>query len=106
MEHDDLPPSTPRPATAHPTWWRAPLVASAFGVPCLMLEYFWFRSQDGVGAFGGILYWASALLVLAWLLPHRRSLRAPRMIAAGAGAGCAMLPVLFALALGVAFAAS
>jgi hypothetical protein len=92
--------------TAHPTWWRAPLVASLLGVPCLVWEFFWFRSQDGVGAFGGILYWASGLLVLAWLLPHRRSLRAPRMGAAVAGLGCAMLPVLFALALGAALAAN
>ncbi|MGC0330757.1 hypothetical protein RKD23_003747 [Streptomyces sp. SAI-170] len=106
MPHDDMSPPPARPGTAHPTWWRTPLVASAFGLPCLVLEYFWFRSEDGAGAFGGILYWAAGLLAVAWLLPHRRSLRAPRMLAAGAGLGCALLPVLFALALGVALTAN
>jgi hypothetical protein len=100
-----MPQNDKRPSTAHPTWWRVPLVASLLGLPLLVLEYLWFRSQDGVGALGGILYWSSGLLVLAWLLPHRLSLRAPRIMAAGAGLGCAMLPVLFALALGAALAA-
>ncbi|MEU3841462.1 hypothetical protein AB0E88_15695 [Streptomyces sp. NPDC028635] len=99
MSDDDL-----RPPTPHPTWWRAPLVASLCGLPFLVLEYWWFRSEDGIGALGGIFYWAVGLLALSWTLPHRRSLRTPRMLAAGAGLGCVLLPMLFALMLGVAMA--
>ncbi|CAL9501520.1 hypothetical protein [Streptomyces sp. enrichment culture] len=95
-----------RPGTAHPTWWRVPLVASLLGLPCLVLDFLWFRSQDGTGAFGGILYWSAGLLVFAWLPPHRRALRGPRTAAAVAGLGCAMLPALFALALGAALTAN
>ncbi|MET9731862.1 hypothetical protein ABZZ79_14770 [Streptomyces sp. NPDC006458] len=89
---------------AHPTWWRAPLVASLISLPFLVLEYHWFRSQDGLGALGGLFYWSSGLLALGWVLPHRRSLRTVRMLVSGAGLGCVMTPVLFALALGAALA--
>jgi hypothetical protein len=101
MLPDDVPSSS---ATAHRTWWRAPLVASLFGLPLLALEYSWFASEDGPGAFGGILYWATGLLLLAWVLPHRRSLRGVRTAAAVTGLGCALLPMAFAILLGAAMA--
>ncbi|MEV3966928.1 hypothetical protein AB0K68_02055 [Streptomyces sp. NPDC050698] len=97
---------TPPPRAAHPTWWRAPLVATLFGLPFLVLEYRWFAAQDGPGAFSGVLFWAAGLLALAWVLPHRRSLRGLRLAAAGTGLGCALLPVMFAMLLGAAVAAS
>ncbi|GAP47881.1 hypothetical protein [Streptomyces azureus] len=102
MPGNDAPPS---PA-AHRTWWRAPLVATLLGLPLLALEYRWFAAQDGPGAFSGVLFWATGLLVLAWVLPHRRSLRGLRIVAAGTGLGCALLPVLFAVLLGLAVASS
>ncbi|GGV13363.1 hypothetical protein GCM10010260_60530 [Streptomyces filipinensis] len=77
-------------------------MASLVGLPFLVLEYRWFRSEDGIGAFGGAFYWSVGLLALSWVLPHRRSLRTPRVLAAGAGLGCVLLPMLFALALGAA----
>jgi hypothetical protein len=41
---------------------------------------------------------------IAWALPHRRSLRMLPMTAAGAGLGCALLPVLFAMLMAMAMA--
>ncbi|PWI16730.1 hypothetical protein DI272_23120 [Streptomyces sp. Act143] len=79
----------------HRTWWRAPLVASLPGLPCLALEYRWFASHHETGAFGGVLYWACGLLAFAWALPHRRALRPTRMTAAGAGLVLALLPMLW-----------
>ncbi|MEU2711420.1 hypothetical protein [Streptomyces sp. NPDC007205] len=81
-------------------------MASLLGLPFLVLEYKWFRSEDGVGSFGGAFYWSVGLLALSWAPPHRRSLRIPRVLAAGAGLGCVLLPMLFALALGAAMAGS
>ncbi|WP_191876636.1 hypothetical protein [Streptomyces filipinensis] len=101
MLPDDIRPNNVQPRL-HRTWWRAPLVASLVGLPFLVLEYRWFRSEDGIGAFGGAFYWSVGLLALSWVLPHRRSLRTPRVLAAGAGLGCVLLPMLFALALGAA----
>lgn len=79
-------------------------MASLAGGPFLVLEYRWFASEDGVGSLGGIFSWAVGLLALSWALPHRRSLRTPRVPAAGAGLGCVLLPMLFALMLGMAMA--
>ncbi|MEU5539501.1 hypothetical protein [Streptomyces sp. NPDC020362] len=101
MPTDDV-----RPHITHRTWWKAPLVASLLALPFLVLEYNWFRSEDGVGAFGGVFYWSVGLLALSWALPHRRPLRTPRVLAAGAGLGCVLLPMLFALALGAALTGS
>ncbi len=84
-----------RTSARHATWWKAPLVASSLGLPFLALEYRWFASHHETGAFGGVLYWACGLLAFAWLLPHRRALRTSRMLAAGAGLGLALLPVLW-----------
>ncbi|MER6713086.1 MULTISPECIES: hypothetical protein [unclassified Streptomyces] len=100
MPDDDL----SSPSAAHRTWWRAPLVATLLGLPLLALEYSWFVSQDGPGAFGGVLYWAAGLLALSWLLPHRRSLRGARMAVAGTGIGCALVPLLLAVLMGLAMA--
>jgi hypothetical protein len=84
-----------RTAHRHATWWKAPLLASLLGLPFLVLEYRWFASHQETGAFGGVLYWAGALLLFAWALPHRLALRATRMTAAGAGLGFALLPMLW-----------
>ncbi|WP_037887455.1 hypothetical protein [Streptomyces viridochromogenes] len=54
-----------------------------------------FASHHETGAFGGVLYWACGLLALAWSLPHRRAMRASRMVLAGAGLGFALLPMLW-----------
>ncbi|MER6028765.1 hypothetical protein [Streptomyces sp. NPDC001851] len=106
MHLDDMRPDDAAPRPGHRTWWKAPLVASLLGLPFLVLEYIWFRSEDGVGAFGGALYWSVGLLALSWALPHHRYLRIPRMLAAGAGLGCVLLPMLLALALGAALSGS
>ncbi|MFJ8592232.1 hypothetical protein [Streptomyces sp. NPDC093598] len=95
-----------QPAAAHRTWWRAPLVTTLLGLPVLAWEYGWFRSHDGPGAFGGVLYWASGLLLLAWVLPRRRCPRGLRGAVAGAGLGCALLPLTFAILLGAAWGLS
>ncbi|MEW2614882.1 hypothetical protein AB0937_32835 [Streptomyces sp. NPDC047880] len=99
-------PDAPLTRATHRTWWRAPLAATLPGLPLLVLEYRCFAAQDGPGAFSGVLFWAAGLLALAWVLPHRRSLRGLRIAAAGTGLGCALLPVTFAVLLGVAVAAS
>ncbi|MER6344885.1 hypothetical protein ACWC10_12480 [Streptomyces sp. NPDC001595] len=101
MPENDAPTSS----DAHRTWWRAPLVVSLIGLPLLVWEYAWFAANDGPGAFGGILYWATGFLAVAWLVPHRRSLRSVRIAAGCTGLGCALLPVLFAILLGAATAA-
>ncbi|NUP79011.1 MAG: hypothetical protein HOV96_15850 [Nonomuraea sp.] len=84
-----------RPSVAHQTWWKAPLVATLLGLPFIALEYRWFASHHETGAFGGVLYWACGLLAFAWVLPHRRSLRTPRMLVAGAGLSFALIPMLW-----------
>lgn len=86
-----------RTAARHATWWRAPLVASSLAVPFLLLEYRWFASEGESGAFSGVLYWSFGLLAFSWLLPHRRSLRTPRMLAAGVALGLSLLPLLWVM---------
>ncbi|MFG3656557.1 hypothetical protein [Streptomyces sp. NPDC047706] len=63
------------------------------GAPAPVAASQWFASLDGPGAFAGVDHWATGMLVLVWLLPPRPS-RGPRT-AAGAGLGCALLPVTF-----------
>ena len=98
MSDNDAPSSS----APHRTWWRAPLVASAFGVPLVVLEYAWI----GPGPFVGALYCAVGLLALAWLLPRRRSLRGLRIAAAVTAVGSALLPLVFLLLLGLVWEAS
>ncbi|TGB13424.1 hypothetical protein [Streptomyces sp. MZ04] len=93
-----------QPPTFHKTWWRAPLVASSLGLPLLAMEYGVVRAHDGMDQYGAVIYWALALFAVAWVLPHRRSMRTLRMVAASLALGCVLLPVLFALLLGVALA--
>jgi hypothetical protein len=88
----------------HKTWWRAPLVASAPGLPLLAAEYGVIRAHDGMGQYGAVIYWALALFTIAWVLPHRRSLRTVRVLAAGAALALTLLPALWALLLGLAMA--
>ncbi|MDX3803713.1 hypothetical protein [Streptomyces sp. AK04-3B] len=77
----------------HKTWWRAPFVASVFGLPVLATEYAVILDHDGMGQYGGMIYTAVTLYVLAWVLPHRLSLRTPRILAAGAALLITLFPV-------------
>ena len=101
MTANQLPPLR----TPHPTWWKAPLVASAPGLPLLAMEYAVIRAHDGMDQYGGVIYWALALYVLAWALPHRRTFRTPRALAAGAALVITVLPVGLLLLLGGLLAA-
>ncbi|MEU8990972.1 hypothetical protein AB0C98_31990 [Streptomyces sp. NPDC048558] len=87
---------------AHPTWWRAPSAATLLGLPLLVWEYGMFRADGCTSGIEVMILWGFALLAIAWALPHRRSLRMLRTTAAGAGLGCAFLPVLFAMLMAVA----
>nr|WSZ97349.1 hypothetical protein OH820_18265 [Streptomyces sp. NBC_00857] len=86
----------------HATWWKAPLAASLPGLPLLVWEYAVFRDT---GLANQIL-WGIALLVVAWTLPHHKSLRGVRMTAAIGALGLAMLPLVYAVAMGMAMAYS
>ncbi|MFF9814507.1 hypothetical protein [Streptomyces sp. NPDC014006] len=97
-------PVAPRAHAAHPTWWKAPLLASVAGLPFLVLVHRSFWSEDGVDAFKAAFYVSAGLLALSWALPHRRSLRTPRLLAAGAGLGCVGLLMLFTLLVSAAMA--
>lgn len=79
-------------------------MASAIGLPVLALEYSAIRAQAGMGQYGAALYWALALFAVAWALPHRRSFRTFRIVAAGAGLAITVLPVTLLLLLGVMLA--
>jgi hypothetical protein len=88
----------PHPSADHRTWWRAPLVGSVVALPLVVMAY-WL----GPGPFMGALYCAVGLLVLAWALPRRRSLRGLRITAAVAAIGCALSPSAFLFLLGLAW---
>lgn len=92
--------TTPRHRADHPTWWRIPLVASSFGLPVLALEYAAVGAQGGMGQYGGVLSWALALYAVAWALPHRRSFRTLRLLAAMAALTITLLPLALLLLLG------
>ncbi|MER6556259.1 hypothetical protein ABT300_00605 [Streptomyces sp. NPDC001027] len=77
----------------HKTWWRAPFAASVFGLPILATEYAVTRAHEGLGQYGGMIYTAMGLYALAWALPHRLSLRMPRILAAGAALLITLFPV-------------
>ncbi|KRC95893.1 MULTISPECIES: hypothetical protein [unclassified Streptomyces] len=83
---------TPLPEP-HKTWWTAPFAASVFGLPVLATEYAVILDHDGMGQYGGMIYTALALYALAWVLPHRLSLRMPRILAAGAALLITLFPV-------------
>ncbi|MEU9666841.1 hypothetical protein AB0E25_14850 [Streptomyces bobili] len=89
----------------HTTWWRAPIIASLLGLPLLWLEYGLIRSHGAMDQFGGWIYTPLALFTVAWALPHRRSLRTPRVVAAWAALAVAMFPVAFLLVAAVMLAA-
>ncbi|MFI5476983.1 hypothetical protein ACIA6D_43385 [Streptomyces cacaoi] len=96
--------AAPQHRADHSTWWRIPLVASALGLPVLALEYSVIRAQAGMGQYGAALYWALALLAMAWVLPHRHSFRTFRILASGAALVITLLPVTLLLLLGVMLA--
>lgn len=89
----------PRLPTPHRTWWKAPLPASAPGLPLLAIEYGVIRAHDGMDQYGGLIYTALALFALAWLLPHRRSLRTYRGVTASLGLGVVLLSLMLLLVL-------
>ena len=68
-------------------------MASLPGLPLLAVEYAVIRAHDGMNQYGAVIYWALALFTLAWVLPHRRSMRTYRMVAASLGLGLVLLPV-------------
>ncbi|MBT2387695.1 hypothetical protein [Streptomyces sp. ISL-11] len=84
-----------------PSWWAAPLTASLLAVPPLAGEYALYH-RDGYGQ--NVLLVSLLLLVCAWALPHHRSLRALRVIVAVAAVGLSLLPIGFAVLLGLAMA--
>jgi uncharacterized protein (TIGR03382 family) len=90
--------------TAHdPHWWGAPVVVTLLGLPLLGLEYaMW--GVNAFGFFGGMVGWALGFLVLAWVLPRRRSVRMLRVTSAVAGLVFAVLPVVFVVMIGMAMA--
>ncbi|MGI5197352.1 hypothetical protein ACQEVY_27605 [Streptomyces sp. CA-288835] len=90
----------------HKTWWKAPLVTSLPGLPLLAWEYSLYWADGATSGYGLFLYWAMALFALAWALPHRRSVRTYRTVAASLGLGFVLLPVMLVLLLGAALASS
>ncbi|MFC5219179.1 hypothetical protein [Streptomyces coerulescens] len=90
----------------HPTWWKAPLVATVPGLPILVFEYVLLGAEDGLGFLGGAVYWAFGLLVLSWVLPHRRSLQPLRVTAAVSGLGCAVLPLVMLVLLAMVWSSA
>ncbi|WP_369272215.1 hypothetical protein AB5J55_21410 [Streptomyces sp. R11] len=94
-------------SAAHPTCCggpRAPSVATLLGLPLLVWEYGMFRADGYTSGIEVLILWGFALLAIAGAVPHRRSPRMLRMTAAGAGLGCAILPVLFAVLMAMAMA--
>lgn len=91
--------ATPQRRADHPTWWRIPLVASAPGLPVLAMEYSAVRAHAAMGEYGGALCTALALFAVAWVLPHRRSFRTLRILAATAALLVTLLPVVLLLLL-------
>lgn len=97
MEPMTNPTGATRLDAPHPTWWKAPLIASLLGLPLLWLEYGLIRSHGAMDQFGGWIHVPLALLTVAWALPHRRSLRTLRVVAACAALAIAAFPVAFLL---------
>ncbi|MFJ3902376.1 hypothetical protein [Streptomyces sp. NPDC090025] len=90
------------PSAAHPTWWRAPLIATLVGLPLLVWEYSLFQADGYTSGIETVLVLGMLLLPVSWLLPHRRTWRMPRFLTAGTVLGITVLPLLFALLLGLA----
>lgn len=88
--------------TTDTTWWKAPLAATLPGLPLLVGEFTLFFSDSRTGTIEVLLVLAAALLALAWLLPHRRSLRPLRLVTAATALGLALMPLAYAVLLGFA----
>ncbi|MFJ6179900.1 MULTISPECIES: hypothetical protein [unclassified Streptomyces] len=89
---------------AHDTWWKAPMVATLPGLPLLVGEYGLFYRDGYTRGVELLIVGAMALITVAWLLPHRRSMRVLRMLAAGTALAIAILPLAYVLLLGMAMA--
>ncbi|MFC8239667.1 hypothetical protein [Streptomyces chartreusis] len=90
----------------HPTWWKAPLVATVPASPILVWDYVFLGAEDALGFLGGVVHWGFGLLVLAWLLPHRRSLRTARLTATVTGLVCVLLPPALMVLIGLVTASA
>ncbi|MFI5688623.1 hypothetical protein [Streptomyces sp. NPDC051636] len=92
------------PQTSHPTWWRTPLIATLPGLPLLVREFTLFWTDGYTSGIEVMLVTATALLAIAWALPHRRSMRVLRLLAAGTALALAVLPLVLAVLMGLAMA--
>ncbi|GAA4914840.1 hypothetical protein GCM10023237_38840 [Streptomyces coeruleoprunus] len=73
-------------------------------VPLLVWEYLTFRAEGYTSGFETMVVLAAVLLAVSWLLPHRRSLRGLRFLAAGAAFTLALLPLLLVALMAAAMA--
>lgn len=90
----------------HPTWWKAPLVATVPALPILVWDYVFLGAEDALGFLGGVVHWGFGLLALAWLLPHRRSLRTARLTATVTGLVHVLLPPALMVLIGLVTASA
>ncbi|MER7001228.1 hypothetical protein [Streptomyces sp. NPDC000410] len=95
----------PQLCTSHEDWWKAPLMTSLPGVPLLVWEYSLFQADGYTSGIEVAIFLAMGLLVIAWVLPHRRSLRGLRIATAVTALGFALLPLVFAVLLAAAMSA-
>ncbi|MFF9196827.1 hypothetical protein ACF09L_16635 [Streptomyces sp. NPDC014779] len=86
----------------HGTWWKAPLTATLVGLPLLVGEFLLFRADGYTSGIEILLALSAILLAISWLLPHSRTWRTPRLIAAATALAITLLPFLFAVLLGLA----
>ncbi len=99
--HFSARPKRTRHHEADPAWWKAPLVASVPTIPLIAWQYALYH-RDGYGQ--SPIMMSLALLVIAWLLPHYRSLRGIRTALSVISAVVAVLPIGCAILLGLAMA--
>ncbi|MDQ8702598.1 hypothetical protein RCO28_08865 [Streptomyces sp. LHD-70] len=78
----------------HATWWKAPLAASIPGLPLLVWQFLTFWGDGYTSGIEAMSLTSLVLLAVSWLLPHRRSQREWRMVAAGTALAMALLPVV------------
>ncbi|MGA5133239.1 hypothetical protein ACPCTO_25880 [Streptomyces olivoreticuli] len=73
-----------------PTWWKGPRTASLVDVPFLVWDYL---LDHGQGYVEYVIVPCGLLLLIAWMLPHRQSLRKYRTVVAGLAAGLTASPI-------------
>ncbi|MFE4058383.1 hypothetical protein ACFXP3_19195 [Streptomyces sp. NPDC059096] len=85
----------------HFTWWKAPMVATALGLPILLRARFELLGDED-DVMRPLMVTVVILLAIVWLVPHRRSMRAVRVLAAGMAYGASCIPIAYVLRLFVA----